>query len=95
MDNVWGNLWFYVVLRFYGRFEIIEFGVLSWEEEAIGADCDRLAWVSWYEVCYRNHAVFSAKISTELLNNDYLLDVFNSPRRHASLFPCFYVAFLG
>ena len=72
----------------------LEFGVLSSEEEAIGVDCDRLAWVSWYEVCYRNYAVFSAKISTELLDNDYL-DVFNSPRRHASLFLCFYLAYLG
>ena len=47
----------------------LEWGVLS-SEEAIDADCDRLVWVSWYEVCYRNYAVFSAKISTELLDND-------------------------
>ena len=69
-------------------------GVLSSEEESIDADCDQLAWVSWYEVCYRNYAVFSAKISTELLDNDYL-DVFNSPRRHAPLFLRFCLAFLG
>jgi len=48
----------------------LEWGVLSLEEEAIDADCDRLVWVSWNEVCYRNYAVFSAKISTELLDND-------------------------
>ena len=38
--------------------------------------------------------MFSAKISTELLDNDYL-DVFNSPRRHASLFLRFLCSFFG